>query len=226
MDMHHRTCSAESVRPLLVLADVETSQRAGRTVAETLHRALSGQHYPEVMVVLRNKSEHPNKSDLPLDVISALCKQSEVRVLGHSHCHLNSPEPLNGMHFASDHPLDLLRATRKRFSFQGRSCHITDAPETFTTQLCDYVTLSPIFRPTSKPTDRRDTLGLSSTAQWVHNCMVPVFALGGMQPHHYRQSIEAGFSGIAVLGGIMGAEDPAHALQSYVKVIRQLKGRG
>ena len=208
---------------LLLFADVDDCRRLGRTVYETLELTFSGKSFPEVMVVLRNKGAHPSKRELPLDEIAPLCQRAQVQLLIHSDSNLAFASSLRGMHFSSQSAEGNLQRNQERDALFGRSCHASDSPDRPSLLEWDYLTLSPIFRPTSKPNDSRKTIGLMEAARWNQQCAIPTFALGGVMPHHYPQCMQAGFWGIAVMGGVMGAPDPHGALIQYMDVIRREK---
>jgi len=71
----------------------------------------------------------------------------------------------------------------------------------------DYVTLSPIFATASKP-GYGPALGLEALRQ-AAKAGIPVVALGGMDEGNGGAAREAGAAGIAVMGRVMRADDPA-----------------
>ncbi|GJE54134.1 thiamine phosphate synthase [Methylobacterium thuringiense] len=84
----------------------------------------------------------------------------------------------------------------------------------------DYATLSPIFTTASKP-GYGPALGLDG----LHEAAaigLPVVALGGIAPEHAVACREAGAAGIAVMGGIMRAADPAAATRRYLQALHPL----
>ncbi|MFI5832345.1 thiamine phosphate synthase [Micromonospora sp. NPDC051300] len=88
----------------------------------------------------------------------------------------------------------------------GRSCH--DAAELARLTTEDYATVSPVFptrtKPGYGPALRRDGLRALAEAS-----PVPVLALGGVEtPDQVRACVDAGATGVAVLGALMRAPDP------------------
>ncbi|MCE4223891.1 thiamine phosphate synthase [Methylobacterium sp. C25] len=71
----------------------------------------------------------------------------------------------------------------------------------------DYVTLSPIFATASKP-GYGPSLGLDALREGAA-IGLPIVALGGIGPDTARLCCEAGAAGIAIMGGLMRADDPA-----------------
>jgi len=90
-------------------------------------------------------------------------------------------------------------AWRAHEGLLGVSTHSLDEARAAQDAGADYVFLSPIFRPTSKPEDTRPTLGLDTLARAQEALDIPVFALGGMTPSRAEQVL-AVCHGVAVLG--------------------------
>lgn len=75
---------------------------------------------------------------------------------------------------------------------------------------------APVLRPTWKPAKAR---GLDALRQTVAAASQPVFALGGITPARVGACIAAGAHGVAVLGGVLGAADPAAAAVDYLEAL-------
>ncbi|MBM2619197.1 thiamine phosphate synthase [Actinoplanes sp. LDG1-06] len=109
------------------------------------------------------------------------------------------PDPLGGdaVHLAGADPLPV-----DDVGLIGRSCH--GVPRLSTE---DYVTLSPVFPTATKP-GYGPALGPSRAAGLAG--AVPWLALGGVtSAAEVKECVAAGASGVAVLGAIMRAGDPA-----------------
>ncbi|TDC72125.1 thiamine phosphate synthase [Micromonospora sp. KC606] len=88
----------------------------------------------------------------------------------------------------------------------GRSCHDETELARLTSE--DYVTLSPVW-PTSTKPGYGPPLHPAGLAALARRSPVPVLALGGIEtPNQVRACVEAGASGVAVLGAVMRADDP------------------
>lgn len=79
----------------------------------------------------------------------------------------------------------------------------------------DYATLSPIFATLSKP-GYGPALG-PDVLERGPRPTIPVFALGGVTPANAIACRDAGFSGIAVMGGVMAAGDSRAAVRAYLE---------
>ncbi len=73
----------------------------------------------------------------------------------------------------------------------------------------DYVTLSPVFLTESKP-GYGPALGVAAIRS-AAAARISIFALGGVTAANAGQCLAAGAGGLAVMGEIMRADDPAHA---------------
>ncbi|MFC4104839.1 thiamine phosphate synthase [Micromonospora zhanjiangensis] len=114
------------------------------------------------------------------------------------------PDPLGGpaVHLTAAGPYP-----PPRLPLVGRSCH--DAVELARLSTEDYVTLSPVHPTRSKP-GYGPPLGPAGLRDLVRRSPVPVLALGGISsPAQVTACLAAGAVGVAVLGAVMRADDPA-----------------
>ncbi|MFF0151220.1 thiamine phosphate synthase [Micromonospora sp. NPDC005203] len=103
----------------------------------------------------------------------------------------------------------------------GRSCHDEIELDRLTTE--HYATVSPVWPTPTKP-GYGPPLGADGLRRLVESSSVPLLALGGVEtPEQVTACVEAGAAGVAVLGAIMRAQDPAEtaaALTSaYVEAV-------
>ncbi|MGH1572547.1 thiamine phosphate synthase [Methylobacterium sp. P31] len=78
----------------------------------------------------------------------------------------------------------------------------------------DYVTLSPIYATASKP-GYGPALGLDGLAA-AREAGLPVVALGGLNANRIAECRGAGAAGVALMGDLMRADDPAGATKSLL----------
>ena len=195
----------------------------GRGVLETLARALS--FVPEQPTVDAALAILVRAKRSTVDDVARLCEAiraltAGVRgalVLVHTHVDLVKKLGLDGAHLASgvaatfadtvDHAARM-RAAMPTGTLLGCSRHAGDALDDVALASFDYVTLSPVFAPTSKHNDTRPTLGLDGLRAHVGRCARPVVALGGVHEHNARACLDHGAVAVAVLGAAMSARDP------------------
>lgn len=83
----------------------------------------------------------------------------------------------------------------------------------------DYVTISPIFLTDSKP-GYGPALGLAGLAATVAAAKGPVVALAGINLDNARSCLETGAAGIAVMGEVMHAGDPAATVRALITAMQ------
>jgi thiazole tautomerase (transcriptional regulator TenI) len=77
----------------------------------------------------------------------------------------------------------------------------------------DFVLYGHIFETASKP--GFPAKGLIELRKVTENARIPVIAIGGIKPHNIRKVLEAGAAGVAVMSGILEAENPLEAVKTY-----------
>ena len=79
----------------------------------------------------------------------------------------------------------------------------------------DYFFFSPVYPTSSKP--GHNGAGLEALQQFCRAAgETPVYALGGITPGRTRACLEAGAYGIAVVSGILAADDPTAATVEFL----------
>lgn len=96
----------------------------------------------------------------------------------------------------------------------GRSCHSRADVEDAVRQGAAWATLSPFASSSSKP-----GYGPPRPRSEYAGHPVPVFALGGITPGNARQAIDAGAHGVAVMGAVMRASDPAGVVREILEAV-------
>lgn len=99
----------------------------------------------------------------------------------------------------------------------GRSCHSVAAVERAAAEGAAYAVLSPYAASGSKRGHRRplDPSAYRAAAR----CGIPVYALGGVTPDNAAAALEAGAHGVAVMGAVMRAADPAAVVARLVEEV-------
>jgi thiamine-phosphate pyrophosphorylase len=94
----------------------------------------------------------------------------------------------------------------------GRSCHTPEEVDRAAAEGAAYVTLSPFAASRSKPgygppVPRED---------YAVETGIPVLALGGIDPGNAAHALAAGAYGVAVMGAVMRATDPAAVVRGLL----------
>jgi len=102
----------------------------------------------------------------------------------------------------------------------GVSIHTVIEAEAIDKTVTDYALAGPAFETASKP-GYGPEIGRKGLAEIARATRVPVLAIGGINVTRISELIAAGAAGVAVMGGVMRAADPA---QKVAGLIASLQG--
>jgi thiamine-phosphate diphosphorylase len=186
--------------PLLVVTDAE--QTGGRPLVEVVGEAIAG----GARAVLLREKQLPRevRTDLARSLYSRLEAVGGVLLVGS-----DATLPAHGVHLAAADPVPSHRPV-----WLGRSCHSRDDVARAATEGCSYTTLSPVFPSASKP-----GYGPALTPAAFAGLPLPTWALGGVDASNAFDCLANGASGVAVMGAIMRADDPAAVTADLLSAI-------
>jgi len=121
----------------------------------------------------------------------------------------------DGVHLAAEDPSTAC-------GLVGRSCHDAVELSAAGAEGVAYVTLSPVYATPSKP-GHGPPLGLDGLGRLARAARRPVFALGGVGPGRAGECVEAGAHGVAMLGAVMQAADPAELVAAVAAEVRSAR---
>lgn len=197
---------SSSLPPLLVLTD-RRQLPPGRTLADAVE---AGAGAGLELVVLR-------ELDLPAAERERLCAElsAHVRVV-------SARAPLGaacGLHLHATQSGLVARG----LPLHGRSCHDPEDVWRAAASGADYVTLSPVAPSRSKPGYgpplAPDALRRAARAARAGG-RTSVFALGGVDAGNAAALRGAGADGVAVMGAVMRARDPAAVVGRLLEAVR------
>ena len=123
----------------------------------------------------------------------------------------HSPLPAAvGLHLPASVSCDTSFEGRHR----GRSCHSYTEVATAAEEGFDYALLSPYALTESKP-GYGPPLGPGAFA----DLPLPTYALGGITPDNAAAAVAAGAHGVAVMGAVMRAEEPAEVVRDLLAAL-------
>lgn len=99
----------------------------------------------------------------------------------------------------------------------GRSIHDVAGAEQAAMEGADFVIAGHVYPTESKPD--QPPRGVAFLREVVRACPLPVIAIGGITPERVPEVIEAGAHGVALISGVLGAEDPRAAAQAIVHAL-------
>ena len=201
--------------PLLVVTDRHGAARPLLATVATILRAGAG------WIWLRDR-------DLAVDVrrelaaaMLALARTTGGRLVVGGDPGLAAAVSADGVHLAGRATAEAIAGARAVLgpgALVGVSAHAPAEVEAAAGAGADYATLSPIHATASKP-GYGPALGLAALEAACRFGM-PVIALGGIGPARAAACRDAGAAGVAAMGGLMRAADPAAATRSYLAALR------
>jgi thiamine monophosphate synthase len=184
-----------TVDRLLVLTD---RAQCRRSLGDTLRAAVDG---GARTIVLREKDLPSEERARLAEEVTDLLAPVDGRLIVAGRDHLAAADPLPVRH-----------------STVGRSCHDAREVVAAAAEGVDYLTVSPVFLTASKP-GYGPALGLAGLRRLVALTGVPVYALGGVDEGNAAACLEAGAAGVAVMGAVMRAGDPAEVVRRLVEEV-------
>lgn len=185
--------------PRLVVLTDRAQLRGGRSLAQTV-RDCASVGLRAVMV-----REHDLAPEARRELVTQLCEVEGLRVISS-----RVPGPATvGLHLSADQPAPAAGPW-------GRSCHSAEEAHRAEDEGADWVTLSPYAVSVSKP----GHLPPLPASEFAVDVGIPVLALGGITPGNAASALEAGADGVAVMGAVMGADEPAVVVSHLLEVVR------
>jgi thiamine-phosphate pyrophosphorylase len=100
----------------------------------------------------------------------------------------------------------------------GLSVHSAEEARRVDPTVVDYLIAGPVFPTPSKP-GYGPALSAKGLADIVKVSRVPVIAIGGVTRENVADCIQAGAAGVAVMGGVMRAADPAAQIRALISAL-------
>ena len=121
----------------------------------------------------------------------------------------------DGVHLGQDDlPTDVARGLIGPERLLGRSTHSLDQVAQANREDCDYLGLGPVNTTAVKP--ERPAIGAALVGEALAIAQKPVFAIGGITQTNLSQLTATGCRRVAVIGAIMGADNPEKASQNLL----------
>lgn len=205
---------------LFVLTDARASVAAGRSLVDTVRLVVAA---GAPAIVLREKELPKARRHALARELADVTAGTDTRLLVASDAELAASVGAHGVHLAAR---DEAVARAGRWSvgkaMVGRSCHDDAEIRTACRDDVDYLTVSPVAPTLSKP-GYGPPLGLDGLAAAVRLAGArPVVALGGVTPGNAAAFVAAGAHGVAVMGEVMRARDPAAVIGALLEHLTEV----
>jgi thiamine-phosphate pyrophosphorylase len=156
------------------------------------------------------------EKDLPEDEQIALARELArvlrrhpgARLSLHGEAALAKLAGTDGAHLPSGSDPAAARALLGPDKLIGVSIHTVTEAEAIDPDMVDYALAGPAFETPSKP-GYGPEIGRRGFADIARPSRVPVLAIGGINASRIAELVAAGAAGVAVMGGVMRAADPA-----------------
>jgi thiamine-phosphate diphosphorylase len=206
---------------ILVITDQAACAQVGKTVIEAIEPVLRSPSSHRVAVLVRDKLAPQSQVAEMLQILKPMAQVVGAKLLVHTHVNLALELGLNGVHMASGVELEQVKSHLLPNMLLGTSRHAQDSLDEADIGLADYATISPVYSPTSKPKDTRETLSIAIAGleSCVERSVRPLVALGGMRPGRVAGVMERGVGAIAISGAILQSEAPIGMLHQLMEEI-------
>ena len=198
--------------PLLLVTD---RTQARRPLAEIVAAALaSGCRW----VSLREKDLPEDEQVVLARMLMPTARKYGARLVLHGEAALAKLAGVDGVHLPSGSDAAAARALLGPGKIIGVSIHTVTEAEAIDPHAADYALAGPAFETPSKP-GYGPEIGKKGLSEIARGARVPVLAIGGINTARIAEIIAAGCAGVAVMGGVMRAADPALEVGALVATL-------
>lgn len=198
--------------PLLVVTD---RRQARRPLEGVIEAALAGGCR---WISLREKDLPADEQMLLARALLPIVHQYGAVLTLHGDGALARLSGIDGVHLPAGSNAAVGRADIRAEKLLGVSIHTKAEAASVDPAWADYAVAGPVYETASKP-GYGPQLGFAGLADIVRAARVPVIAIGGVDPTRIGDIVAAGAAGVAVMGGIMRAADPAQEVRALVAAL-------
>jgi len=159
----------------------------------------------------------PDLTTLAGDIV-ALARPFGARIVVNGDLEAAVAARSDGVHLQSGEDIAAARVAMGDGALIGLSCHARSELQAALAAGADYATYSPVFLTESKP-GYGPALGLEGLRGACAATPGPVIALAGISKDNAADCLRAGAAGIAVMGGVMRADDPEATTREFLKAM-------
>jgi thiamine-phosphate pyrophosphorylase len=202
--------------PLLVVTD---RRQARHPLAAIVSAALdAGCRW----ISLREKDLPEHEQIVMARPLLTTARAARAHLLLHGEASLAKLAGADGVHLSSGADAAAAASARAllgRDKLIGVSIHTVSEAEAIDPQCIDYALAGPAFETPSKP-GYGPEIGRKGFSAIARAAPVPVLAIGGINAARIADLVAAGAAGVAVMGGIMRASDPALEARGLIAALR------
>lgn len=197
---------------LIVITDAGLARP--RSVLEVVSLALSA---GAQAIQLRNKGDSPRELAELGRALRGPTREAGALLFVNDRLDLALAVGADGVHLGpNDLPVRAVRAAAPDGFLIGRSADDPEVARAAVGDGADYIGCGTVYTTSTKP-DAGDVIGLAGLRRVVEAVPVPVVAIGGISPDRTAEVAATGAAGVAVVGAVMAAADPAAAVRALLE---------
>lgn len=172
------------------------------------------------LVQVRPEDHYTDRAALDLTAaLAELCDEHGALCLVNDRVHIAQAVGAHGVHLgAHDLPVDVVRRILPADAVIGGTCRDPQAARAARRAGASYIGVGPVWSTGTKAGLPRP-IGLDMLAAVCEAVDLPVIAIGGITAERAAACREAGAHGVAVVGAISGADDPARATAELLAAV-------
>jgi thiamine-phosphate pyrophosphorylase len=147
-----------------------------------------------------------------------MIRRSGARLTVHGEAALANTCGADGVHLPAGSDAEAARALLGPERLIGISIHTVIEAEAIDPEVADYAIAGPAFETASKP-GYGPEIGRKGLAEIATVARVPVLAIGGLNTTRAAEVLAAGPIGIAAMGSVMRALDPAQEVRALLATV-------
>ena len=199
--------------PLMLVTD---RRQARRALHDIVARALdAGCRW----ISVREKDLPEDEQVLLVRSLLPLAHPHGAKLTLHGDASLAVAAGADGAHLSSRGDLAAARAQLGPGKLLGVSILAVTEAEAIDPERADYAVAGPAFETESKP-GYGPEIGRKGVAEIARVTHVPILAIGGVNAARLGELISAGAAGVAVMGSVMRAADPAREMSGLIAALR------
>lgn len=148
-----------------------------------------------------------------------LARRYNARLTLHGEAATAKAAGTDGVHLSAGGDAAAARSLLGPQALIGISIHTLDEAAKLDAAILDYAIAGPVFPTTSKP-GFGPLLGEEGLAAIIQAAAIPVLAIGGINASSLARMTAIGAAGVAVMGVIMRAPDPAKEMRGLLQHVR------
>jgi thiamine-phosphate pyrophosphorylase len=169
-------------------------------------------------VSLREKDLPEDEQIALLRVLLPIARRNGATLSIHGDAALAKAAGADGVHLPASGDPAASRRLLGTGKLIGVSIHTATEAATVDPAVADYAVAGPAFETASKP-GYGPEIGRKGLADLARTSRVPLVAIGGLNATRAAEVLAAGVAGIAVMGSIMRAADPARDMKALLATV-------